>query len=99
MFRDARNQHTRAEAEHRRGKKETPPSRTRPPDPDSLCAYLNIHGRNIRMSEACQAVDGANVPVAVDRHELMIIQQDIGLVTPVTIEPGYRVTGLNQQLG
>lgn len=52
----------------------------------------SIRGR----SAAHQAVDCANVAVTVDRHKLTVIQQYIGLITPVAVEPGNRIGRFNQ---
>ena len=37
-------------------------------------------------STACEALDGADVAVSVDRKQLVIVQEDIGLVASVAIE-------------
>ena len=52
-----------------------------------------------RRSTACQAVDRANIAVTVDRHKLTVIQQNIGLITPVAVEPGNGIARFNQQVG
>src|SRR5262249_25120358 len=79
--------------------KQAPPSRLCRLGHHPIRTRLNIHGQNKERSTSRQAVDRANVTVAVDRHELTIIQQDIGLITTVTVEPSHWIARLNQQLG
>jgi len=46
-----------------------------------------------------QAFDCADVAVAVDRQQLTIIQQDVGLIAPVAIELDNRIALLDQRVG
>jgi hypothetical protein len=62
------------------------------------CATTRLVTSRRTKSAACQPINYSNLAIAINCQQLTIIEQDISLVTSVTIELSYRIARLDQQI-